>query len=91
MDSHFVMLRVTDDGPGFNEFIFDRLGDPFVTTRPGYDTVTDPTKRAAMRAWGLGFLLPKHCWNVRAPCALGQPQTARPWRRHSPAMAAQQH
>jgi two-component system, sensor histidine kinase RegB len=36
-----IMLRVTDDGPGFNEFIFDRLGDPFVTTRPGYDLSTE--------------------------------------------------
>ncbi|MBG1233791.1 ActS/PrrB/RegB family redox-sensitive histidine kinase [Aestuariivirga litoralis] len=31
-----VSLSVTDDGPGFDQAIFDRLGDPFVTTRPGY-------------------------------------------------------
>lgn len=31
-----VTLSVADDGPGFDQAIFDRLGDPFVTTRPGY-------------------------------------------------------
>jgi two-component system, sensor histidine kinase RegB len=31
-----VMVTVKDDGPGFDQMIFDRLGDPFVTTRPGY-------------------------------------------------------
>ena len=31
-----IQLTVTDDGPGFDQTIFDRLGDPFVTTRPGY-------------------------------------------------------
>jgi two-component system, sensor histidine kinase RegB len=31
-----VTLSVSDDGPGFDQTIFDRLGDPFVTTRPGY-------------------------------------------------------
>jgi len=31
-----IQLTVSDDGPGFDQSIFDRLGDPFVTTRPGY-------------------------------------------------------
>ena len=31
-----VSITVRDDGPGFHENVFDRLGDPFVTTRPGY-------------------------------------------------------
>ena len=31
-----VVLSVSDDGPGFDQSIFDQLGDPFVTTRPGY-------------------------------------------------------
>lgn len=31
-----VTLTVSDDGPGFDQSIFDQLGDPFVTTRPGY-------------------------------------------------------
>ena len=32
-----INLVVEDDGPGFDQAIFDRLGDPFVTTRPGYE------------------------------------------------------
>jgi two-component system, sensor histidine kinase RegB len=31
-----VIIIVSDDGPGFDQDIFDQLGDPFVTTRPGY-------------------------------------------------------
>ncbi|MGH6906876.1 MAG: ActS/PrrB/RegB family redox-sensitive histidine kinase, partial [Aestuariivirga sp.] len=31
-----VAISVGDDGPGFHQDVFDRLGDPFVTTRPGY-------------------------------------------------------
>jgi two-component system, sensor histidine kinase RegB len=31
-----VTFTVADDGPGFDQNIFDQLGDPFVTTRPGY-------------------------------------------------------
>lgn len=31
-----IVLTLADDGPGFDQAIFDRLGDPFVTTRPGY-------------------------------------------------------
>ena len=32
-----IGITVEDDGPGFDQSIFDRLGDPFVTTRPGYE------------------------------------------------------
>jgi two-component system sensor histidine kinase RegB len=32
----YVSILVSDDGPGFDQDIFDQLGDPFVTTRPGY-------------------------------------------------------
>jgi two-component system sensor histidine kinase RegB len=31
-----VSITVGDDGPGFDQLIFDKLGDPFVTTRPGH-------------------------------------------------------
>jgi two-component system, sensor histidine kinase RegB len=53
------MLHVVDDGPGFNEFIFDRLGDPFVTTRPGYDTVTEPEENQGHEGMGLGLFIAK--------------------------------
>jgi two-component system, sensor histidine kinase RegB len=54
-----MMLRVTDDGPGFNEFIFDRLGDPFVTTRPGYDLAADPAEPPGHEGMGLGLFIAK--------------------------------
>jgi two-component system, sensor histidine kinase RegB len=54
-----IVLRVTDDGPGFNEFIFDRLGDPFVTTRPGYDGAADPEEPRGHEGMGLGLFIAK--------------------------------
>lgn len=53
-----VSLTVVDDGPGFDQAIFDRLGDPFVTTRPGYgdrDTGAD----GEHEGMGLGFFIAK--------------------------------
>ncbi len=54
-----ILLRVVDDGPGFDEFIFDRLGDPFVTTRPGYDGATDPGETRGHEGMGLGLFIAK--------------------------------
>jgi two-component system, sensor histidine kinase RegB len=54
-----ISLRVLDDGPGFNEFIFDRLGDPFVTTRPGYDSAAEPSESGGHEGMGLGLFIAK--------------------------------
>ena len=55
-----VSITVRDDGPGFHETIFDRLGDPFVTTRPGYPGIGEengePGRHGGM---GLGFFIAK--------------------------------
>jgi two-component system, sensor histidine kinase RegB len=55
-----VDIMVTDDGPGFEQTIIDRLGDPFVTTRPGYD---DPGNDEALQGkhpgMGLGLFIAK--------------------------------
>ncbi len=52
-----VSITVRDDGPGFHENIFDRLGDPFVTTRPGYgEEAGDSGRHEGM---GLGFFIAK--------------------------------
>jgi two-component system sensor histidine kinase RegB len=64
-----IVLRVEDDGPGFNEFIFDRLGDPFVTTRPGYDNAIETEGARGHEGMGLGLfiaktLLERSCANV---------------------------
>lgn len=52
-----VHLTVSDDGPGFDQQIFDRLGDPFVTTRPGYSDagVSD----GSHEGMGLGLFIAK--------------------------------
>ncbi len=52
-----LSLNVSDDGPGFDQQIFDRLGDPFVTTRPGYAeaAVADGTHEGM----GLGLFIAK--------------------------------
>ena len=53
-----VSVTVSDDGPGFDQMIFDRLGDPFVTTRPGYGNAAlgDESQHEGM---GLGLFIAK--------------------------------
>jgi two-component system sensor histidine kinase RegB len=53
-----VSLLISDDGPGFDQAIFDRLGDPFVTTRPGYG-VEDEEEKGRHEGMGLGFFIAK--------------------------------
>jgi two-component system, sensor histidine kinase RegB len=57
-NSNNVTLTVADDGPGFDQTIFDQLGDPFVTTRPGYgaDVQQEPGQHDGM---GLGLFIAK--------------------------------
>lgn len=52
-----VLVTVSDDGKGFDQQIFDRLGDPYVTTRPGYTeaAVADGTHEGM----GLGLFIAK--------------------------------
>lgn len=54
-----ITLHVVDDGPGFDSFIFDRLGDPFVTTRPGYDNAVDSQGARGHEGMGLGLFIAK--------------------------------
>jgi two-component system, sensor histidine kinase RegB len=54
-----ITLGVMDDGPGFDNFIFDRLGDPFVTTRPGYDEAVDHQGARGHEGMGLGLFIAK--------------------------------
>jgi len=53
-----VSLTVIDDGPGFDQTIFDRLGDPFVTTRPGYGNGA-PVEGGEHEGMGLGLFIAK--------------------------------
>lgn len=52
-----VAITVSDDGPGFRQDVFDRLGDPFVTTRPGYGIA--PNASNQHEGMGLGFFIAK--------------------------------
>jgi two-component system sensor histidine kinase RegB len=36
-----VSIEIADDGPGFAPEILNRLGEPYVTTRPGIRAATD--------------------------------------------------
>ncbi len=51
-----IMLSVVDDGPGFDQSIMDRLGDPFVTTRPGFEN-PEPEPGARHEGMGLGLFI----------------------------------
>ena len=50
---------IRDDGPGFSQDIIDRLGDPFVTTRRGYDTAEPSVDLSKHQGMGLGFFIAK--------------------------------
>ena len=54
-----VTLLVRDDGPGFDQSIIDRLGDPYVTTRPGYDGTAEPNENGQHEGMGLGLFIAK--------------------------------
>jgi two-component system sensor histidine kinase RegB len=54
-----VAILIRDDGPGFSQEIFDRLGDPFVTTRQGYDTADGDVDLSKHQGMGLGFFIAK--------------------------------
>ncbi len=53
-----VQVSVADDGPGFDQAIFDQLGDPFVTTRPGYGEA-EPGEPGQHEGMGLGLFIAK--------------------------------
>ena len=52
-----VAITVSDDGPGFRQDVFDRLGDPFVTTRRGYGA--EAGEQGGHEGMGLGFFIAK--------------------------------
>ena len=53
-----VSILIADDGPGIEQNIIDRLGDPFVTTRPGYG-VDHEGESGRHEGMGLGFFIAK--------------------------------
>ena len=51
-----VRIQIADDGAGFPPNVLEQLGEPFVTTRPGYGDGGGPDEHVGM---GLGFFIAK--------------------------------
>jgi two-component system sensor histidine kinase RegB len=63
-DEQFLHISVTDDGPGFAPEIFEALGEPYITSRPGLHALgeTDLGPVGALdqhEGMGLGFFIAK--------------------------------
>jgi two-component system sensor histidine kinase RegB len=63
-DEQFLHISVADDGPGFAPEIFEVLGEPYITSRPGHHALGD-TELGPVGAldqhegMGLGFFIAK--------------------------------
>jgi two-component system sensor histidine kinase RegB len=53
-DARSIVLEVRDDGPGFSSEVLARLGEPYVTSRPGAEG-----SRTGHVGMGLGFFIAK--------------------------------
>ena len=62
-DEQFLHVSVTDDGPGFAPEIFEALGEPYITSRPGHhalgETELGPVGALEHEGMGLGFFIAK--------------------------------
>ena len=53
-DDETVVVEVRDDGPGFSPDVLAKLGEPYVTSRPGAEG-----SRSGHVGMGLGFFIAK--------------------------------
>jgi two-component system sensor histidine kinase RegB len=62
-DQSFLHISVTDDGPGFAPEIFQALGEPYITSRPGHHALGEselaPSGLDEHEGMGLGFFIAK--------------------------------
>jgi two-component system sensor histidine kinase RegB len=63
-DAKELRVHVEDDGPGFAPHIMERIGEPYVTSRPGSYAVTETELEpaaafAGQQGMGLGFFIAK--------------------------------
>jgi two-component system sensor histidine kinase RegB len=63
-DEQFLYISVVDDGPGFAPEIFEALGEPYITSRPGHHALgeTDIGPQGPLdehEGMGLGFFIAK--------------------------------
>jgi len=54
-----IAITIVDDGLGFAQEVIDRLGEPYVTTRPGYGPLNDEHLDKGHEGLGLGFFIAK--------------------------------
>jgi two-component system, sensor histidine kinase RegB len=53
-DARYIVIEARDDGPGFSPEVLAKLGEPYVTTRPGAEG-----SRTGHIGMGLGFFIAK--------------------------------
>jgi two-component system sensor histidine kinase RegB len=63
-DASRVVVRIRDDGPGFSPDVLTRLGQPYVTTRPGRGALSEEELAPSLPhqthdGMGLGFFIAK--------------------------------
>ncbi len=62
-DANMLNIVIEDDGPGFAPEIFERIGEPYVTSRPGHnapgETDIAPGALGEHEGMGLGFFIAK--------------------------------
>jgi two-component system, sensor histidine kinase RegB len=62
-DQASLNVLIEDDGPGFAPEIFERIGEPYVTSRPGHhalgETDIGPGELGEHEGMGLGFFIAK--------------------------------
>jgi two-component system sensor histidine kinase RegB len=62
-DDQYLFIAVADDGPGFAPEIFEALGEPYITSRPGHHAVGEsdmgPSGLDKHEGMGLGFFIAK--------------------------------
>ncbi len=62
-DDQYLFISVADDGPGFAPEIFEALGEPYITSRPGHHALVDsdmgPSGLDKHEGMGLGFFIAK--------------------------------
>ena len=62
-DQNMLSVVIEDDGPGFAPEIFERIGEPYVTSRPGHhapgETDIGPGALGEHEGMGLGFFIAK--------------------------------
>jgi two-component system sensor histidine kinase RegB len=58
-DQASLSVEVADDGPGFSGEIMERIGEPYVTSRPAWRSRASTNALGKQEGMGLGFFIAK--------------------------------